>query len=141
MEHLPCALIGDGTSGEIDTDHITGLDPITSLRAFKDGEPDIDCVAVENPCKGPCDYAADPTLLDGDGSMLTARTTTEILVSYHDIALFHLFDEILVDILHTVGGQLLVIGGIEIPRWDDYIGIDVVPISKNRSSGLHLTPP
>jgi hypothetical protein len=73
--------------------------------------------------------------------MLTARTTTEILVSYHDIALFHLFDEILVDILHTVGGQLLVIGGIEIPRWDDYIGIDVVPISKNRSSGLHLTPP
>lgn len=109
MEHLSTGFIGDCTGSKIHADHITGLDTVTCLRAFEDRKPDIDRVAVENSGKGSSDDATDPTFLDGNGSVLTTASTTEILVSNHDIALFHLLYEILVDILHAVGGQLLVI--------------------------------
>src|SRR5699024_7061874 len=59
---------------------IAVLDPFACRRAFDDREPDIDGIAVKNPCESLRDHTAHPRRLDGDGRMLPGGAAAEILV-------------------------------------------------------------
>ena len=93
--------------------------------------------AVENACKGRGDDAGNTALLNGDGSMLTGGAAAEIRLADHDITLLNVMNKVFVDILHTVGGQLLVVGDVEVPRRDDDVGINIVAVFMNGSMCFH----
>ena len=56
----------------------------------------------------------------------------------HDVAVFDAVDEVLVDVLHAVGGELLVALGVQIARGDDDVRIDVIPILMDNAVCIHL---
>ena len=70
--------------------------------------------------------------------MLAGRTAAEIAARDDDAARFALFLEIAVQILHAVGGQLGVIGRVEVAGGDDDVSIHVVAIFKYTSICFHI---
>lgn len=141
MEHRTGGHIGNRSCRKIHRNHIAGLDGVARFGTLQDGKTDVDRVAVENSGEGAGDDAADAALLDGDRGVLAAGAAPEVPVGHHDVALLHLLDEVLVEILHAVLGKFLVIRSIEISGGDDDIGVDIVPVSENSSLYLHLMPP
>ena len=62
----------------------------------------------------------------------------EVYARDHDVAVFDAVDEVLVDVLHAVGGELLVALGVQIARGDDDVRIDVIPILMDNAVCIHL---
>ena len=60
--------------------------------------------------------------------MLTGGAATEILATDDDVASTQLLQEVLVDVLHRVARQLLLILNREISSRDDDIRVDIVAI-------------
>ena len=83
------------------------VDAVRRRLALQDRQADVDGVAVEDPGKGGGDDAGDAARLDGERRVLPGRAAAEVLVGHHDVARLHLVDEVRVDVLHAVGGQLL----------------------------------
>ena len=47
-------------------------------------------------------------------------------------------DEVLVDVLHAVGGQLLMVRGVQITGGDDDVGVHVIPVFMDGSLYVHV---
>ena len=76
-------------------------------------------------------------------SMVTGVTDAdephaEVYARDHDVAVFDAVDEVLVDVLHAVGGELLVALSVQIARGDDDVRIDVIPILMDNAVCIHL---
>ena len=67
-----------------------------------------------------------------------SRAAAEVYARDHDVAVFDAVDEVLVDVLHAVGGELLVTLGVQIARGDDDVRIDVIPILMDNAVCIHL---
>ncbi len=87
------------------------MDGVHGLRALHDGQADVDAVAVEDAGKALGDDDGNTRRLDGQRGMLAGGAAAEVPAADHDVAVFHVVDELFVDVLHAVGGQLLGIGG------------------------------
>ena len=66
------------------------------------------------------------------------RAAAEVYARDHDVAVFDAVDEVLVDVLHAVGDELLVALGVQIARGDDDVRIDVIPILMDNAACIHL---
>ena len=73
--------------------------------------------------------------------MLAGRTAAEIAARDDDAARLALFLEIAVQILHAVGGQLGVIGRVEIAGGDNHVRIDVIAVFDDGRLNEHLRAP
>ena len=113
------------------------MDGIHGLRALHDGQADVDAVAVENAGKALGDDHRDACRLDGQRGVLAGGAAAEVPAADHDVAVFHVVDELFVDVLHAVGGQLLGIGGVQVAGWDDDVRIDVIGVFENRTVCIH----
>ena len=65
--------------------------------------------------------------------MLSGGAAAEVLLRYDNVTFFHIFDKILINILHAVGSQFCGIGGIQISCGNDNVGIHVIPEFENCS--------
>ena len=63
--------IGDNAGVKVNFHFIPCLNASGGLRAFDDGQSDIDGVPVKNPGKSLCDDTADPGCFDGNGGVLS----------------------------------------------------------------------
>lgn len=79
-----------------------------------------------------------PLALMATGRVLARRAAAEVYARDHDVAVFDAVDEVLVDVLHAVGGELLVALGVQIARGDDDVRIDVIPILMDNAVCIHL---
>ena len=61
--------------------------------------------------------------------MLTRGAAAEVAAADHDIALFDIRCEALIDVDHAVLGELLRVERVEVASWDDDIRIDIVAVA------------
>ena len=141
MEHLAVGLVGDDAGIKVYLNGVPCLDGIHSLRAFHDGQADVDAVAVEDAGKALGNDHRDAGGLDAQGSVLTGGAAAEVPAAHHDVTVLHVLDEILVDVLHAVAGQLLGVLGVQVAGRDDDIGIHVVRVFENRTFCVHCCAP
>ncbi len=66
--------------------------------------------------------------------MLARAAAAEILARYDEVAGLHAANEIIFGVFHAVLRQFYRIGGIQIPRWNDDIGINVVAVFQHVSA-------
>ena len=60
--------------------------------------------------------------------MLSGGAAAEVFLSHDDVALLYLFDELFINILHTMCGELRRIRGIQIAGRDDHVRIDIIAV-------------
>ena len=125
LEALAGGEIFDHAGIEVYLDFIAIVDLAGCLWTLNDGQPDIDGIAVEDSGKGLGDDAADACRLDGDGGMLSGGAAAEVFLRYDNVTFFHIFDKVLVNILHAVSRQFCWVGRIQVSCGNDNICIHV----------------
>src|SRR5450759_511192 len=70
--------------------------------------------------------------------MLARASAAEVLVGHDDGAGLHLGDEACVEVLHAVLGKLRGVGGVQIARRDDDVGVDVTAVAVGGALDAHL---
>ena len=64
-------------------------------------------------------------------------TAAKVFIRHHNVAGLYPSHKVFIDILHTMGRQFLMLGGVEIPCRDDNIRVHVVPVFMYPSFGNH----
>ena len=141
MEHLAVGLVGDDTGVKVHLNGVPSLDGVHSLRAFHDGQADVDAVAVEDTGKAFGNDHRDAGGLDAQGCVLTGGAAAKVPAAHHDITRLHPVHKVLVDILHAVAGKLLGVLRVQVACRDDDIGIHVIRVFENRTSCVHAHAP
>src|SRR5699024_2064734 len=101
---------------------------------------DVDGVAVENPGEAGRDDAGRAAGLDGHGGVLPGGAAAEVPAADDDVAGLDRGGVACVNVLHAVLGQLLGRGGVQVPGGDDDVGIHIVAVFKNSSTGHGYSP-
>ena len=141
LEGLAGSLIGDDAGIKIHTDRIACADGVHGLGAFHDGQADVDAVAVEDAREALGDDDRDSGGLDGQRCVLTGGAAAEVPAAHHDVAVLDVVDEVLVNVLHAVAGQLSGILRVQVAGRDDDVGIHVIRVFENRTSCVHAHAP
>ena len=79
-----------------------------------------------------------PLALMAMGGVFPGGAAAEVDPGHHHISGLHFVNEVLVDVLHAVGGQLLVVRGVQIAGGDDHVGVHVVPVFMDGSLYVHV---
>src|SRR5699024_6897469 len=106
LELCPFGQIVNHAAVKINFNLVPILDAFGCLRTFDDGKPDIDRIPVKDSRKGFRDDTAYPCRLDGDGGMFPGGAAAEVLLCHDDIPFVYLMDELLINVLHAMGGKL-----------------------------------
>ena len=133
MEHLAVGLIGNDTGVKVHAHGVARIDGIHGLRALHDGQTDVDAVAVEDAGKALGDHDRDAGGLDAQRCVLTGGAAAEVPAAHHDVAVLDVVDEVLVNVLHAVAGQLSGILRVQVAGRDDDVGIHVIRVFENRT--------
>ena len=83
------------------------------------------------------DNAGNAVLTENKRCVLTGGAAAEVAGRDNDVARVHILDEIRVDVLHCVGGQLLRVCDIQITCGDDNVGIDIIAVLENLAFCVH----
>ena len=126
-------LVGDDAGVKVYLNGVPCLDGIHSLRAFHDGQADVDAVAVEDAGKAFGNDHRNACGLDAQGRVLTGRAAAKVPAAHHDITGLHPVHKVLVDILHAVAGKFLGILRVQVAGRDDDVGIHVIRVFENRT--------
>lgn len=97
---------------KVDLYLVARFNAFAGFAAFDYRQTYIDRVAVENSCERSGDNAGDAARLYRYRRVFSRRAAAEVLVRHHDVARFDVFNKFGVDVLHAVGGKLLVVGGV-----------------------------
>ena len=128
LECLSGRLVGDEPGIEVYLYPVALGDGLGGLWCLDDREADIQRVPIEDTREAFGDDTANAAGLKYLRRVLTGGATAEVLASDHDVAGTKLLQEVLVDVLHRVGRQLLLILNREISCRDDDIRVDIVAI-------------
>ena len=101
------------------------------MGALHNGEANVDGVAVEDAGKGGGDDALHTAGLDGQRGVLTAGAAAKVRTSHDDVAGLDGGSEVLIDVLHAVGGQGRGRGVVQVPGGDDDVSVHVGTVFVN----------
>ena len=128
LEGLSGRLVGDESGIEVHLYLVALGDGLCGLRCLDDREADVQRVPIEDAREALGDDTADAAGLKHLRCVLTGGAAAEVLATDDDVACIKLLQEVLVDVLHRVARQLLLILNREISSRDDDIRIDIVAI-------------
>ena len=113
------------------------INAVRRCLALEDRQTDVDGVAVEDTRERGRDNAGNAVLTENKRCVLTGGAAAEVAGRDNDVARVHILDEIRVDVLHCVGGQLLRVCDIQITCGDDNVGIDIIAVLENLAFCVH----
>ena len=129
--------VGDHAGVEVYFYLVACINAVRRCLALEDRQTDVDGVAVEDTRERGRDNAGNAVLTENKRCVLTGGAAAEVAGRDNDVARVHILDEIRVDVLHCVGGQLLRVCDIQITCGDDNVGIDIIAVLENLAFCVH----
>ena len=133
MEFLAGGDIANDAVVQICFHRVALADSVYSLRTLHDRQTDVDRVPVEDAGKALGNDHRDAGGLDAQRCVLTGGAAAEVPTAHHDVAVLDVVDEVLVNVLHAVAGQLSGILRVQVAGRDDDVGIHVIRVFENRT--------
>ena len=137
LEFLPRGLVRNHACVEIHADAVPVFNRGAGGGTLQNGKADVNGVAVENAGETGGNHAGDAGRLDRDRRVFAGGAAAKVYPGDHDVARMNLVHKLLVNILHTVGGQFFRVLGSQIAGGDDDVRIDVVSVFVYRSLCVH----